>query len=224
MPFATPHYIFSLILYLFYDTIYQKGILLINLDKKALKRESIILASLKLFSSNGFHKTTIPDIAKQLNMSVGNLYNYFKSKDILAKELLKYTSETVGAEIRKVNALDTSTEKKIKMIVELYFSMAKERPEMIEYFLRVYLSYRDVFKDGCEGMLCVSGFVTEIMIFFDNGVECGELRDQDFFSAFGLFMGYLGGMVFLKGEEILPNELEAYIDDISYNIYNALKR
>ncbi len=193
------------------------------MTKKELKRESIIQASLKLFSSNGFHKTTIPDIAKSLGMSVGNLYNYFKSKDVLAKEIIKYTSEVLGQEIRAVNMLDISSKDKIKKIVELYFKMAQEKPEMIEYFLRVYLSHREVFNDGCEGMICVSGFVTEIMIFFDNGVERGELRDQDFFSAFGLFMGYLGGMVFLKGENILPKELNEYIDDISDNIYNALK-
>jgi len=36
-------------------------------------------------------------------------------------------------------------------------------------------------------------------------------------------MGYLGGMVFLKGEDVLPQPIEDYIDDISRNIYNALK-
>jgi len=194
------------------------------LTKKELKRESIIQASLKLFSSNGFYKTTIPDIAKSLGMSVGNLYNYFKSKDILAKEIIKYTSEVLGNEIRKVNNLDISSREKIKKIVELYFLIAQEKPEMIEYFLRVYLSHREVFNDGCEGMLCVSSFVTEIMIFFDDGVDRGELRNQDFFSAFGLFMGYLGGMVFLNGENILPKDLNEYISDISDNIYYALKK
>jgi AcrR family transcriptional regulator len=192
-------------------------------DKKALKRESIIQTALQLFSSNGFHKTTIPDIAKKLGMSVGNLYNYFSSKDILAQEIIKYTSEVLGKKIREVNALDTSAEEKIHKIVDVYFTMAKEKPEMIEYFLRVYLSNREVFSSGCEGMICVSGFITEIMIFFDDAVSTGELRNQDFFSAFGLFMGYLGGMVFLKGEGVLPQEIECYVDDISRNIYNALK-
>ena len=192
-------------------------------EKKALKRESIIQTALQLFASQGFHKTTIPDIAKKLKMSVGNLYNYFASKDVLAKEIIKYTSEYLGAKIREVNDTDASSKEKIHQIVTLYFTMAKEKPEMIEYFLRVYLSNREVFNDGCEGMICVSGFITEIMIFFDDGVSSGELRDQDFFSAFGLFMGYLGGMVFLKGEDVLPQEIEFYIDDISRNIYNALK-
>jgi len=192
-------------------------------EKKALKRESIIQTALQLFSTNGFHRTTIPDIASALKMSVGNLYNYFSSKDILAKEIIKYTSEALGAEIRIINNMDIPTDEKVFKIVEVYFTMAKEKPEMIEYFLRVYLSNREVFNDGCEGMICVSGFITEIMIFFDDGVEAGALRNQDFFSAFGLFMGYLGGMVFLKGEDVLPKEIEYYIDDISRNIYNALK-
>ncbi len=192
-------------------------------EKKALKRESILQTALQLFATQGFHKTTIPDIAGKLKMSVGNLYNYFSSKDILAQEIIKYTSETLGAKIREVNDSSASSEDKIHQIVSIYFTMAKEKPEMIEYFLRVYLSNREVFNDGCEGMICVSGFITEIMVFFDDGVSSGELRNQDFFSAFGLFMGYLGGMVFLKGEEVLPQEIEFYIDDISRNIYNALK-
>ena len=192
-------------------------------EKKALKKEAIIKASLELFSMNGFHKTTIPDIAKKLKMSVGNLYNYFASKDVLAKEIIKYTSQTLADEIEQVNKKNISTQEKIKDIVTLYFQMAKKRPEMIEYFLRVYLSHREVFNNGCEGMLCISGFITEIMVFFNNGVESGELKNQDFFSAFGLFMGYLGGMVFLNGESVLTKDIEEYIDDISTNIFNALK-
>jgi len=195
-----------------------------RIDKKAQKKELIIKTALKLFSKNGFHNTTIPDIAKALNMSVGNLYNYFKSKDILAKEIISYTSNLLGDEIKKINYMNISTKEKIKKIVEVYFNIATTQPETIDYFLRVFLSHREVFNEGCEGMICVTSFVTEIMIFFEEGVEKNELRDQDFFSAFGLFMGYLGGMVFLKGENILPKNLNEYIDDIANNIYNALKR
>jgi AcrR family transcriptional regulator len=190
---------------------------------KEQKRESIMLGALRLFSTEGFYTTTIPDIAKELKMSVGNMYNYFKSKDILAKEIIKYISSYLGSELRKINETEMTAKEKIDNIVRVYFQTALEKPEMIEYFLRVYLSNREVFKDGCEGMICVTDFVTEIMIFFEEGVKSKELRDQDFFSAFGLFMGYLGGMVFLHGEKVLPQELDNYIEDISHNIYQALK-
>ena len=190
---------------------------------KEQKRESIMLGALRLFSTEGFYSTTIPDIANELKMSVGNMYNYFKSKDILAKEIIKYISSYLGSELRKINDQDISAKRKIDNIVKIYFQTALEKPEMIEYFLRLYLSNREVFKDGCEGMICVSDFVTEIMIFFEEGVRSGELRDQDFFSAFGLFMGYLGGMVFLFGEKVLPQNLDHYTEDIANNIYQALK-
>jgi len=190
---------------------------------KAERKKGIISAALKLFSERGFYITTIPDIAEKVGMSVGNFYNYFSSKDLLAKELIRYISEYLGNNIRTINDQKIPVEAKIHAIVSMYFDMANERPEMIEYFLRVYLSNREVFEDGCEGMLCVSPFVTEMMIFFNDGVESKELHNQDFFSAFGLFMGYLGGMVFLNGEKILPESLNEYKNSVATNIYNALR-
>ncbi len=193
------------------------------MDKKSKKSEKILDAALLLFSKNGFYATTIPDIARAMGMSVGNIYNYFSSKEKLAKEIIKYSSDILGEEIRKVNEQQASSQQKIRDIVAVYFDMASTKPQHINYFLRVYLANKEVFKEGCEGMLCVSAFVTELMIFFEDGVAKGELRNQDFFSAFGLFMGYLGGFVFLNGEGVLTKDLNDYVDDIALNIYNALK-
>jgi len=193
------------------------------LDKKIKKTEQILETSLLLFSKKGFYSTTMPDIAKEMNMSVGNFYNYFSSKESLAKELIKYSSDIVGSKIRKVNEEECNTKEKIKKIVTVYFDLASDKPQYLDYFLRVYLANKEIFKDGCEGMICVASFVTEMMIFFEEGVRKNELRNQDFFSAFGLFMGYLGGFVFLNGEGILEKDLSLYIDDISYNIYQALR-
>ncbi|MFW9620118.1 MAG: TetR/AcrR family transcriptional regulator [Sulfurospirillum sp.] len=194
------------------------------MDKKLRKSEKILDAALMLFSTQGFYATTIPDIAKAMGMSVGNIYNYFSSKEMLAKEIIKYSSDILGSEIRKVNESEGSAKEKIRKIVALYFEMASSKPQHINYFLRVYLANKEVFKDGCEGMVCVSSFITELMIFFEEGVAKGELRNQDFFSAFGLFMGYLGGFVFLNGEGVLDKPLTHYVDEISLNIYNALKQ
>jgi len=171
---------------------------------KQEKKANIIKTALKLFSKNGFYSTTIPIIAKSLNMSVGNLYNYFPSKEILAKEIIEFISNYLAKYLKKINESNLSTKEKTKEIVKMYFKIAQDEPEMIEFFLRVYLSNREVFKENCAGMVCISAFMTEIMIYFEEGVKKGDLKNQDFFSAFGLFMGYLGGMVFLNGENILP--------------------
>jgi AcrR family transcriptional regulator len=190
---------------------------------KESKKNEIMKTALKLFAEKGFYNTTIADIAKEMGMSVGNMYNYFSSKESLAKELLIYTSKIFGEKLKEINDMNIPSKDKIKKIVELYFTMADNEPELVDYFMRVYLSNKEIFSNGCEGMLCVSAFVTEIMIFFEEGVRKKELKNQDFFSAFGLFMGYLGGLVFLSKEGILPKPLNEYVKSVSENIYNALK-
>ena len=53
-------------------------------EKKAL----IMKSALELFANQGFHGTSISDIAKKAGISKGLLYNYFTSKDKLILEIL----------------------------------------------------------------------------------------------------------------------------------------
>lgn len=190
---------------------------------KEKKKNNIIENSLKLFSKKGFYNTTIPDIAKSMKMSVGNMYNYFTSKEELAKYAIKYSTNIIAKELRDVNNMDISSKEKIFVFTRKYLENAQNSPEIIEYFLRVYLSNREVFSDGCEGFLCVGDFVTEVMILLDDGAQKKEFREQEFFTAFGMFMGSLGGFAFLNGENVLDKDLLEYSDAIAENIYRALK-
>lgn len=193
------------------------------MSAKESKKTSIIENSLKLFSQKGFYNTTIPDIAKAMKMSVGNMYNYFTSKEELAKCAIKYSTNILAIELNEVNNMPLSSKDKIFEFTRRYFEKVKNNPEIIEYFLRVYLSNREVFSQGCEGFLCVGEFVTEVMILLEEGASKKEFRDQDFFAAFGMFMGSLGGFAFLSGEKVLEKDLMEYSDLIAENIYRALK-
>lgn len=193
------------------------------MSAKEEKKNNIIENALKLFSKNGFYNTTIPDIAKAMKMSVGNMYNYFKSKEELAKYAIKYSTNALAVELREINQMDISSRDKIFEFTKRYLDNVKQSPEVIEYFLRVYLSNREVFNDGCEGFLCVSEFVTEVMILLDDGAARKEFRQQDFFPAFAMIMGALGGFAFLSGEKVLDKDILAYADGVAENIYRALK-
>ena len=158
-----------------------------------------------------------------MQMSVGNMYNYFASKEELAKFAIKYSTNILADELRKINNLDISSKEKIYIFVKKYLENVQKSPEVIEYFLRVYLSNREVFKQGCEGFLCVGEFVTEVMILLDDGAQKKEFREQEFFPAFAMIMGCLGGFAFLSGEKVLDKDLLYYSDAVAQNIYRALK-
>ncbi|MDQ7082701.1 MAG: TetR/AcrR family transcriptional regulator [Aquificota bacterium] len=194
--------------------------------REKLKEErklQIIRTACRLFANKGYHNTTIPDIARELNMSVGNLYNYFESKEELAKEVMITVSKLVAERLKRINEENIPTEHKIRKLVISFFEIAIQEPELVDYFLRVFLANREVFKGGCEGFACVGEVVTEIAILLSNGIEKGELKNQDFFSAFVTIMGPMGGIVFLHGEGILEKSLMEYVSEIAENIWNALK-
>lgn len=192
-------------------------------NSKDEKKNQIIKAACELFAKNGYYNTTMPDIANALGMSVGNLYNYFESKEELAKETMLTVSRLVGEKLSYINSLNVSVREKINLFVRNFFDIAKHEPQLMNYFLKVFLVNREVFKDGCEGFACVKEIVTETMILLSDGVEKKELRNQEFFTAFSTMMGSIGGIVFLYYEGVLDNDLEYYEPYISENIYMALK-
>lgn len=190
---------------------------------KKKKRLEIIRVACKLFSEKGYYNTTVPDIAQALGMSVGNLYNYFESKEELAKEIMITVSGWVAERLKKVNEKEIPFKEKIYEFTKTFFEIALTEPELINYFLRVFLVNREVFKEGCEGFTCVGEVITEVMVLLSDGVEKGQLRNQSFFPAFTTIMGPLGGMVFLHNEGLLYKPLMEYSEEVAENIWNALK-
>ncbi|MEW6656998.1 MAG: TetR/AcrR family transcriptional regulator [Aquificota bacterium] len=192
-------------------------------ELKEQKRLEIIRAACKLFAEKGYYNTTIPHITQAVGMSVGNIYNYFESKEALAKEIMITVSNWVGERLRKIEEMDVDYREKIRLFVKSFFEIAVEEPELINYFLKVFLVNREVFSEGCEGFACVASVITDVMVFLSNGIEKGELRNQSFYPAFTTIMGPLSGMVFLHSEGLLDKSLMDYVDEVSENLWRALK-
>lgn len=70
-------------------------------------KEKIFKAAISTFSKNGFHKSTMDDIAENAGVAKGTLYYHFKSKDeileFLIDEGLKILKKEVCDEINKLN-------------------------------------------------------------------------------------------------------------------------
>ena len=60
-----------------------------NEQIRQLKRKQIMNAALELFAIQGFHTTSINDIAEKAGISKGLMYNYFESKDELLSTIME---------------------------------------------------------------------------------------------------------------------------------------
>jgi AcrR family transcriptional regulator len=57
-------------------------------EYKEAAKDKIIQAAFKTFTKKGYHKTTMEDIAKEIGVSKGALYQYYKNKKELLNEIV----------------------------------------------------------------------------------------------------------------------------------------
>src|SRR5690242_24024 len=54
----------------------------------AATRQALIEASYRLFTTGGFHATSMRDIAAEAGITAGSIYNHFRDKEQIVKEVL----------------------------------------------------------------------------------------------------------------------------------------
>ncbi|WP_456381275.1 TetR/AcrR family transcriptional regulator [Hydrogenimonas sp.] len=179
---------------------------------------------MKLFARKGFYHTTIPLLAKELKMSVGNIYNYFPSKMSLAKSAVRFASGILASSLHRINEKDITAKEKIYLFVQDYLEIIQKSPEVIEFFLRVYLANRDLFEEDEDGgFRLAEAFVQEVEVLLQYGIRHYEFRkNQDFFISFSVLTGVLGAFTFLAGENVLEKEVASYSKEIADAIYRGL--
>lgn len=57
------------------------------------KRERLTSAARQLIHAAGYHQTTLADIAQAADVPLGNIYYYFKTKDVLAQAVLEQRTQ-----------------------------------------------------------------------------------------------------------------------------------
>lgn len=85
-----------------------------NLTKRQLQaintKKKIYDVAMELMNTRGFDNTTIEDISKKANVSVGAFYHYYKSKDDIFFELYKIADEYFKSEVSLKLVNKTSSE------------------------------------------------------------------------------------------------------------------
>lgn len=77
--------------------------------KKIQKREKIIDAAAELFSKKNYHEVMMDDVAKQISVAKGTLYNYFSSKEDLYFTIMISTMERLISFLREKRNAQLST-------------------------------------------------------------------------------------------------------------------
>ncbi len=53
------------------------------------KRAELVAAATGLLHEQGFHRTTLADVAERASVPLGNVYYYFRTKEALAEAVIR---------------------------------------------------------------------------------------------------------------------------------------
>lgn len=96
-------------------------------------RERILDASLRLFVSQGYFNTNVPDISKASRCSVGSIYHHFVNKEEIAAHI--YRDGISQFRVALSEAIDTQAnlETSIKSIVVAFLTFAESHELLARY-------------------------------------------------------------------------------------------
>jgi AcrR family transcriptional regulator len=138
-------------------------------EYKDLAKKRIIDAAYKIFYKNGYHSSTMNDVAKEVGVSKGSLYSYFRSKEEILQTTNQLSTERFNDYFYSENSLEP--------LEEIYNDMLKFIGAIHLDFEITSLSYQNskiqrVNRDSYKKKLDTLKF------FVENQQKKGNIRDD----------------------------------------------
>jgi AcrR family transcriptional regulator len=100
--------------------------------EKERRKKDILDVARSLFWANGFDGSTIPGIAKALELAPGTIYLYYPSKEAIYLELLLEGYDFLIARLREAAKSTASPDVRAEMLLDAFLGFAKNTPEYFD--------------------------------------------------------------------------------------------
>lgn len=107
-------------------------------DIRAQKKQLIMDTALELFAENGFHATSISQIAQKANISKGLTYNYFESKTDILNEIMEQGFNEIYDNL-DMNHDGVLTEEEFIFFIRENFRLVRENLQYWKLFFSLML-------------------------------------------------------------------------------------
>ena len=137
-------------------------------------RQAIISSAKEEFLEKGYKNASMRNIAKKANMTVGNLYRYFPSKEDINKVIVDDTLKEINDIIRSITSDSISMETRVFNIKADVNELSAVMNELADRLVDVYQRHKIEFNI----LMMNSGVNKDITGWFANAIH--SLIDQHF--------------------------------------------
>lgn len=183
-------------------------------------KELIMQTGLNLFSTHGYFNTSIHDIRKEADISIGSIYHYFKGKEAIAKALYDELVVSMKRDIAEIIKSNKSARECSRTLVHYLFRMTDDSPTMIEYML--HAKHREFMPD--EPPFCSAKPFEMIKNMVEKGMSRGEIRKMNPVVATTCLFGAAFRFIHLHLDGTVQGPIEPYADEIWENSWRGVTK
>jgi len=102
-------------------------------------KQRILSAALEVFANQGYHSATVDAITKKAGISKGLMYNYFKGKDDVLKELMIGMMDALMCEYMPLKPGQKFTRDDIVNFINIGIDLVLEKPHFWKLYFSVFV-------------------------------------------------------------------------------------
>ncbi len=136
------------------------------------RRQRILDTALRLFGSVGYFNTSLQDIRREADVSIGTIYHYFQNKEAIAGALYQELVAMMSSTLDSIFAAHDATHSRGRAVMAFFFEMTETAPEAMHYIL--YARHQEFMP--AQVPICSAEPFAKIVRMVVRGMERGEIR------------------------------------------------
>jgi TetR/AcrR family fatty acid metabolism transcriptional regulator len=191
-------------------------------DSKAGKRELILRAAVKVFSSKGYHNTRMEEIAATAGIGKGTIYEYFSSKLQLFQAMLEGSLQYYFELLNQESFKRMPLQERLRVLIEAHCRFSLEKKDLTRILFCDYM-LDDELREWTMGMHREKQ--KQALEFLEQSLAQDEVRQDVDLLLIGLILASaltgLGAVITMDGWEVDPARTA---DQLSQALINGIKK
>jgi len=142
-----------------------------------LKRERIVAAAVDLFYKQGYSKTTLDQVANELQVTKPVIYAHFNSKNDLLAEICSRAITLAHESLNRVMAQDTSVTERLETVVSDFLTAVLTHQPHAMIYSREEKELAQEDRDAINALR--RDFDHRLIELLSQGVTAGEFQAED---------------------------------------------
>lgn len=172
--------------------------------------ERIVDAALRLFTERGYFNTTVPDVARAAQVSVGSIYHHFKDKEDVARALYLELIARMERALTEIAGGHARAHDRCRAVVAMLFELTESDRDAMDFML--YAKHRDFLPS--ERPVCSSKPFETLRKFVQEGMARGEIRQMDVMVATSSLFGGAIRLITARLDGVLTEPLPGKLEEV----------